>query len=629
MRALRIISGNIELDYVREDLKVREENNSFNDDLKVSYTTRPVRIVENSKAVAALGEFTIQASGKKKYFPIKVIRGGIHYNGILTQNEKIPGFRKCDIKFGSAVNGIMDKKIASFFPTISVTGEDPATPYSEESPTPHNAGQAWKQMAATLKGKTFPEVKWQLPQMSWKDKFGEDLKPEDTHYPYLGSLNYYMTGELVVNTPATLSTTGSLPRNLNVISPQVFILSPLFYAFQTLGYVLTGNFVKDPFFQRLMLLSTNDNMTKVIQKYPGVELDIASPAWQEKFSWNILGVQSPTYAKVVTFTADKEGDFIIRYNIKMPFDWGSGNYLKSEYGIDVLVNDTLVGSFSSMSVAEQEGEIPFSITAEQVGQTIEVRYHSFSKEMPEEYLIEYAEDLPDLEFHDQHPTVDFSRYLPDWTVAEYLNNLKNTWNLQIRIDDVAKEVDINFNEEDYLINGKMVVIRKSLQIAAFKNIPAESYLLKFANDQDPQQLVSNTGQTDKDENTEILEMPFKFIPHTNTAQLSDAVDDKDGVGLILASVGSVFTTNSYLDRTLAITGPGGIHDMHWKRWLLFRLNAGNTVLKGPFSQTELYQISQMKKIYIDHQLWLVKAVDYKENSVALFEADLEVESVTF
>ena len=629
MRALRIISNGIELDYVREDLKVREENNSFNDQLKVSYTTRPMRVVENENAVAALGEFSIQSATKKKYFPIKVIRGGVHYNGVLIQNEKIPGFRKCDIKFGSAVNDIMDKPVAGFFPSFSVTGSNPVPPFSEESPAPFHVGDAWKTQAEALKGKIFPEAKWQLPQMDWRDKFGEDLKPEDTHYPYLGSLNYYMVGELVVNTPASVDTVGSIPNNLTVIAPQVFLLSPLFYAFETLGYVLTGSFVKDPFFRRLMLLSENDNMTKVMQKYPGIELDIASPDWQQVFSWNVIGVQSPTYAKVVTFTAEQEGEFIIRYMLEMPLDWGSGNYLKAEYGIDVFVDGNQVGHFSSMNPSLQEGELPFSIDADMVGKTIEVRYHCFSREMPLDYLIEYAEDLPDLEFYDQHPSIDFSRHLPEWSVAEYINNLKNTWNLKVSIDDVAKEVKLNFNEEDYLINGPMVIIRKSLQIAGFKNIPAESYLLKFANDADASQFVSRDLLAEKDEHTEILEMPFKFIPHGRTAKLSDAVADKEGVGLMLAAVGSVFTTGEYLGRTLAIPGQGGIHDTHWKRWLLFRLNAGNAVLKGPFSQTELYQISQAKKIYIDNQLWLVKSVDYKENSVALFEAELEVESVTF
>ena len=630
MRSLRIFVNDIELEHVREDLKVRDENNSFSDQLKVSYTTRPVRIVENKAAVEALGEFSISSAGKKKYFPCKIVRGAVRYNGVLTQYDKLNGFRKCDLKFGSAVNGIMDKKIAGFFPYYNVTGSETFPEYSEESSEPHNAGQDWIDEAASRIGRTYPQVKWQLPYMRYKGKFGEDLKKEDTHYKYLGGINYYMLGNLVVNRPADLNAIDPVPYNATVIAPQVFVLSPLYYAFNTLGYVLSGSFVNSSFFRRLMFLSENDNMTKVIQKYPGVIIDINSPAWEQVWTRNFLGLQSPTYAKKVILTAE-EGEFKLRYKLRMAYDISQG-YVKSEYGIDVFLNGNRIENFTSVSIDAQEGEIPISVSAEQAGQEIEIRYHSFSKEMPAEHKIEFAEDLPDLEFHDQHPTIDFSRHLPDWTVAELLNNLKNTFNLKIDFDDVAKEVQINFNEEDYLIGGEALPLRKSLEVGDIKNIPSESYLLKYANDIDSSMFISRDQinfNAVKEENTTPLVSAFKYIPHTSTAELSDAVMDKEGVGLILAAVGSVNTTNNFNGLSLNISGPGGIGTTYWKRWLLFRINAAGTTLKGPFTQTELYQISQKKKIYIDHQLWMVKAVDYKENSIALFETEIEVESVSF
>lgn len=630
MRSLRIFVNEIELEHVREDLKVRDENNSFSDQLKVSYTTRPVRIVENKAAVEALGELSISSAGKKKYFPCKIVMGAVRYNGVLTQNDKLNGFRKCDLKFGSAINGIMDKKIAAFFPSYNVTGAETFPEYSSESDAPHGAGQDWINEATARRGQTYPQVKWNLPYMRYRDKFGEDLKKEDTHYKYLGGINYYMLGDLVVNRPANLDAIDPTPYNATVIAPQVFVLSPLYYAFNTLGYVLSGNFVNSAFFRRLFFLSENDNMTKVIQKYPGVNIDITTPSWEQLMTRNFLGFQVPTYAKKVVLIAE-EGEFKVRYKIRMPYDI-SQEFMKSEYGIDVLLNGVRIDSATSTSIETMEGEIPVSISEEQAGQEIEIRYHSFSREMPAEYQIEFAEDLPDLEFHDQHPTIDFARYLPDWTVAQLLNNLQKTFNLKIDFDDVAKEVQINFNEDDYLIGGEALPIRKSLEIGEFKNIPTESYLLKYANDEDHTMLISKEPlniNTVKDENTTPLEMPFKYIPHTSTAALSDAVMDKEGVGLMLAAAGSVNTSDNYNGLTLRISGVGGIGDTYWKRWLLFRLNAAGTTLKGPFTQTELYQISQKKKIYVDHQLWMVKAVDYKENSIALFETEIEVESVTF
>jgi hypothetical protein len=53
------------------------------------------------------------------------------------------------------------------------------------------------------------------------------------------------------------------------------------------------------------------------------------------------------------------------------------------------------------------------------------------------------------------------------------------------------------------------------------------------------------------------------------------------------------------------------------------------VLKGPFSKTELHQVSKLMKVIIDNQKWLVKSIDYKENAAALFDTELELESITF
>ena len=48
-------------------------------------------------------------------------------------------------------------------------------------------------------------------------------------------------------------------------------------------------------------------------------------------------------------------------------------------------------------------------------------------------LSEIRQDVEDEIFLDAHPTIEFKRYLPDWTLIEYLNNLKNIFNLNIII----------------------------------------------------------------------------------------------------------------------------------------------------------------------------------------------------
>ena len=58
--------------------------------------------------------------------------------------------------------------------------------------------------------------------------------------------------------------------------------------------------------------------------------------------------------------------------------------------------------------------------------------------MPAEYEIGLYQDLTELDFYDMHPTVDFGRYIPDWTTADYLNKFQKMFNLRIDIDDVEK-----------------------------------------------------------------------------------------------------------------------------------------------------------------------------------------------
>lgn len=626
MRSLRIFVNDIELDYVREDLKIREENNSFNDSIKVAHTVHPIRIIENEAAAIALGEFSITTARKKKFFDCVIIRGAIRYRGVLTQNEKIKGFRKCDLKYGSEINGIMDKRIASFFPSVNVKGEVGVS-YTEVSDSKHEAHTQWTQLAEDMKSKIYPEVKWQLPQLRYKDKFGTDLKEDDTWYDYNGYINFRW-GILWPN-DSFVDENNVIAHNRNVIAPQVFALSPLFYAFSSIGYSLQGNVVNSPFFKRLLLLSHEDNMTKIVTRVTGFNFFLTPGGWQQKGITGIIGpFPYPTYIQLWEHATTSAGDF------KVVFKFDMSNASRHLFGIQGLWQGDIFGNFMNQQPDVYEESFLFTVAPEQVGQIVSFRFHSEIRHMPVEYYVEVIKDLPDKDFYDTHPTIDFSRYIPEWTVAEYINNFQRLFNWRVVINDVEKSISINFNEDDYLINGSIVPIQKSLQITGINNIDAESYILKYENDEDDFQFISQDvieENREGDTNTKTLETKFKYIPHQGgTSNLTEAVEDKNGVGLIIYDpINHPNTSESYQGKNLKITGQGGICDTHWRRWILFRLNAGNVKLKGPFTQTELYKIAKDQKLYIDNQLWLVKAVEYKENNQALFETEIEVESVTF
>lgn len=628
MRSLRILVNNIELDHVREDAKFREENSCFFDTLRVAHTTRPIRIVDNEKAVDALGELKVTTAGKKKYFPCRVIRGAISYPGLLTQHEKLTGYRKCDLKYGSELNDIMDKKIASFFPTFSVTGAAVPVPYSNEAEDVFEVQNEWAEEAAWRNGKIFPQVHWQLPQMEYRDKYGTDLKSDDSHYHYRGYLNHrdfngLSTNEIISNT------TYFTVHNRNALSPQVFALSPLFYAFQSIGYVLRGSVVRSDFFKRLLHISFADNMSKIKVKPIPNTLNITLPAWEQKGIPGVIqGLSYQTYVKEVDFTINDPGEYKLGYDLTMNLN--DNHY----FGVQLYSGGTLLDRFNGNYSGRFQGEFSFTVEEGEEPKTFTLLYHSYKKVIPQEYTIGHYENLAELEFFDMHPTVDFSRYLPDWTLTDYLGYYAKQFNWRIDIDDVEKTVYLNFAIEDYLIGGEILPIRKSLKVQGLKNIEAESYLVKYENDEDSIQYIDHDSESYydfSDQNTVTLASKFKYIPFKGyTSELSEAVKDKSGEGLaIYDPLNAPFTSKTYAGKTLSIPGTGGVFQTYFKPWLLFKLNASPAKLIGPFTQTELFQINKTRKIYIDHQLWLVKAVEYKENASALFETEIEVESVTF
>lgn len=627
MKSFRIITrSGIELDHVREDAKIHDENNSFNEEMKVKHNTRPVRIIENENTVKALGEFEIHTAKKRKFFQCYVVMGAIRQNAILTQNKKLPGFRVCDIKFGSEVNEIMDQPIASYFPQFSVINSPYPESYKEEADEEYGYQQAWVDHAEAIAGKIYPEVKWQLPEIRYRDKFGTDLKSDDPHFHYLGHLNAREYLGMAKNSVISNSQYFRV-HNKNVISPQVFWLAPIQYAFENIGYKLVGNVPNHGLFKRLLIHSDADNMVRIPRKPPGEPLNILAGQWVQKSIYGVIdSVPYRTWVKEIQFTPNNPGEHVLRYDMYM----NTSNF----YGVQVYKDGQIIANHSSLYQGDYEGTLTFTIDEPAEGEplpTLTFLYHSFDRFIPDPYEIGWYQDLEELDFYDMHPTVDFSRYIPDWTVAGYLNKSQRLFNLKIDIDDIEKTIALNFNVEDYLLGGKIVPIFKSLYIKEPKNVEAESFYLKYANNQDMGQFVSLHADVKKDENTKEIETAFKYIPYERQRhELSQVVEDREGVGLMIYDPAlHPGTAENFEGQNLSIPGKGGIYQTFHKPWIMFRLNAGNVTLEGPFSKTELYQISKYKKILVDGQVYLVKAIDYTENAIALFETELEVASVSF
>jgi hypothetical protein len=233
-----------------------------------------------------------------------------------------------------------------------------------------------------------------------------------------------------------------------------------------------------------------------------------------------------------------------------------------------------------------------------------------------------------------HPTIETGRYVPDWTVGNYLNYLKTQFNLEITVDDFKKQIVLNLNEtiED---TEKTLVIDKSLALNSYDLAANSSFVLKNANTEDTalyitkNEVVNYTNQDD--EFTQKIESKFKLVPRNGyTSDLSNKIDDKEGVGLIIYDPANApYTSASANGLSLSLNGIGGIYETFWKRWLKFRLNAASCELRGYFTETEISKIYRAKSIYIDNQKYRIVSMEYSEITTRFLELKLQLESVNY
>jgi len=258
MAAIKIIANDLELDYVKETLSVKKENTALSRNFKISHSVFPFLIIENSKTKKAIGTRELTSIKKKKFIDVTVFDSGEKYLGKLQVISYLNGFRKCNLKYASELLNITDVKISEFMPTVSVIpGETSPVPFVESSDQAITGSEHWSTYPLSFINQGFPSVKWQFPTMQWKDKFGVDLADDDEWFKYTGEVNLFAADKsFFANNTYTENEFEVLTLdNINVAMPQVYLLAPLFYALQSIGYSAEGSFYDNDFIKRILFLS--------------------------------------------------------------------------------------------------------------------------------------------------------------------------------------------------------------------------------------------------------------------------------------------------------------------------------------------------------------------------------------
>lgn len=614
MSFIKIKANNIEIDFVKESLTIKQENNSFSTDFKINHSTFPFLVIENEKAELALGNKDITSINKTKIIDVEVEQLGVKYKGELQVLSCSKDFRKCNLKFTSDIFPVLNKKLSELMPVVSVIpGETSPVPYTEESNTLIAGESHWVNYPNQFINDNYPDALWQFPSLYYKDKFGVNLTDGDEWFYYLDYINKYNGTDLMLNTYTTESAflNPVTAVNKNIVSPQLYVLTVLKYIFDSISFKTTGDFFND-FTSKLLLLSTNTNTYKFYPKGNYYNVPFNDASWIYDNNLNV-------WAKFINYTNFVAGDYFVNYNFNLSGSdsFSFGYWIGDQKTFIFEGQNTPMSGTHSFVKTNQSDEIIFFI-------------YNTSQSIPSGFIAQFRKEL-NVPVHLFHPTIDFSRYVPDKTVGAFLNDLKKLFNLRFSVDDFKKEVSINFVENNILQTPLQLL--RSFNIPDYEIVANSSFTLKYENDQDvacfitTEDAVLFTNQ--KPSFNTVIGNGFKYIPHNGTtSQLTEDVEQKSGIGLMIYnSANSPFTSNSYESKNLNIFGVGGIYETYWEKTLKIRLTASGVEVSGSFTRTEVEKILKIEDLYFDKQHYKIILVEFSEESQDFLTVKMNLESV--
>jgi hypothetical protein len=644
MSLVRIFSTTgIEIEYKKDSLTLKKENNSLSSDFKVPHSSFPFLVIENDITKNILGSSDITSIRKNKIVPVVILENGVRYYGELQQLTVLPKFRKCNLKYGSDIIPIVNKKIAEFLPSVSVIpGETSPIAFTEESTEVITGNEYWETFPVSMIGQIYPDVKFNFPTIYWLNKYGVGLESTDVWYAYQNHINNFGTNAL--DETIFLLNIGEVDGsevtiiNKNVAVPHLFILTPLHYIFTSLGWKISGDFTTHELIKRILMVPKKDNVSKTIIAPEGELIILPTTSWTLIEGGGVFGTD--IYRKVVYQTITVAGTYKLKYSFELenlPSAFTPYNHQRTRLIVNPPGADNSVWVFQKAIFYNNgnnyiiEGEIELQA---EVGSMIFV-FEDSQQNMPVNYSLELTLVGNEKEFNQMHPTIELGRYAPDWSVGNYLNYIKNQFNLDITLDDFKKEITLNLNEE-IVLNETPAIISQSLTMKSYDIAANSSFVLKYENEEDEalfitqEEVVPYTNQDD--DFTKKIESKFKILPRNGyTSILSEDINDKEGVGLVIydestAPFTAEATENGF---NLNIPGTKGIYETFFRRWIKFLLNASNCEVVGYFTETEISKINKAKAVYINNQRFRIINIETTEASNNYQEVKMQLLSVNY
>ncbi|MDM1502249.1 hypothetical protein HX071_08530 [Myroides marinus] len=607
MKLISIFYNGIEIDYVQETLKLNDDFSILPDTLKFISNEYPFLIIENLKTIEAFGASNISMSSNQ-YYEVDIVTLDSSVKGELQILESLSEYRKCNIRFSSKLFQFSKMKIKELFPIASVTYGN-IIPYDAKYEGMPPNPVWYRYFVDNHRDGEFPHTLWKAPMISYPFKYGRDLEADDKWYHYAKYLNARNTeGEYLLNR-AIDKEEGVTIENLNVPTWNIYLLTPLYLLCEKAGLTFPNKLLENEFAKSIAFISKENNLTEVTETDDKTNVsDIFKQIW--KFS-SIPG--GPQFYQEYSFLPPGPGKYILTYKFTSNDDYAQLHINNGFQVGGIITWKKFYGSEYTF-----EGTYEFDYTQKSFNDKFPLRFMYYSANRRDPHTIDQMSvsskiGKPGYMFH---PTIEFGRYIPDWTVGDYLNQLRILFNIQFIESNSNTILDIEYN--DIKINTLEFVDLGKNYIADFSKISETDILFKYDNDVDKYIVINEYNIEEnklyQDDKTKLIENKFKLTPLTFTPEY----EDKGGIGLILIKGNEAVEVVDNKRLTLE-----DIYKNYYTNTVNNYLNTNRLKLELSVTKYILLEIQRKKKVLVNNLPFYVLSVSYKSDS-DLIDIDLDL-----
>ncbi|WBL25130.1 hypothetical protein [Zunongwangia sp. HGR-M22] len=589
-----IQTDTFQIDISRYGVSLNEESDLFTDSVNKNYSL-PFTIEGDAELLNKLGLLHLgNASDVDIQIPCRLILPDRHYKANLfigdIQGKKI----ECTITYGDEDLAVYDIELKNL-------------------PWPQIISVDLPVYARNCSRKSWPSTAFNFP-MVWKPSITE----EDNYEAFEGFLNNFQNSKYVEN---EIDNSGEEPKylNKNVMAPMPYLLEILRFIYAQEGKKVFGEAVEHPDLKKALYIPEN-----YLEKFRGSEY----LQWSFSDPKSNLINNNKVYSLYEQLLSPTEvGNYEIDYTISL--DPVQARYFEFK----IYRQDSITGERSILKEAKSTNnrvklDDKFSITIEKKDIydkiVVQLILENQNQSIADTNNFEYSFEGGRL---NQFPSVfSLSNFVPDMTAGEYINLLKNWWNLDIDVQE--RFVIVNFaqnsvldrkvRDHSHLEDPKKKFVHNTNRFYKLSYTNGETY---FYNKNG--RVFSNLLDNEEDEIKIELDLQPALVEPNKGIITAVAPEESSDLDFCLYGglENDLPVCSENLSRALSLDNVGS---NFWETWLWFRIHSKTFKDSIECSTHEIYDIKELSFKYNEKQI--IKKISKKFQSEKVMKVEVESEA---